>query len=237
MSMLINPYQFGVSGDAAILALSPTAWWDPSDLSTVFSDAAGTTPASVNGLVARVNDKSGNGNHLINSSGANKPTLRQSGGLYYLEFVNTVTWLDCTGISMSQPNDYCLGFSVSTTTFRVIYHGITTVQYMITQSGVPKLYAGTAAVGAGTISTSTATVLTNRYDGASSFIRKNGVSTSVASTPGSGGLLGLRIGADPSGGSPFPGNFYGMICRDAVFSAGELTTVESYMAGKSGVTL
>lgn len=45
------------------------AVYDISDLSTVFSDTSGTTPAVVGGAVARINDKSGNGNHLTQGTG------------------------------------------------------------------------------------------------------------------------------------------------------------------------
>jgi hypothetical protein len=44
------------------------AWYDPSDLSTIFADKAGEIPItsiSSNSRVARINDKSGRGNHMI----------------------------------------------------------------------------------------------------------------------------------------------------------------------------
>jgi hypothetical protein len=64
----------------------PGAFYDPSDLSTVFTDTAGTTPAVVGDPVARINDKSGRGNHATQSVLASRPILRQDGGLHYLEF-------------------------------------------------------------------------------------------------------------------------------------------------------
>jgi hypothetical protein len=51
-------------------------WYDVSDLSTLFEDAAGTTPATVNGVVGLMLDKSGNGNHASQATTASKPTLR-----------------------------------------------------------------------------------------------------------------------------------------------------------------
>ncbi len=61
-------------------------WYDPSDLSSMFQDSAGTTPAVVDSPVGRINDKSGNTFHLTQGTTANKPTLRLASGKYYLEF-------------------------------------------------------------------------------------------------------------------------------------------------------
>ena len=54
------------------------AWYDPSDFSTMFQNAAGTTPVTAVGQpVGLMLDKSGRGNHAFNSSGnsANFPVL------------------------------------------------------------------------------------------------------------------------------------------------------------------
>lgn len=70
-------------------------WIDPQDLSTMFQDTAGTVPVTAAGQkVARINDKSGNGNHLTQSTSANQPFLRHDGTNYYLELVgSTPTYL------------------------------------------------------------------------------------------------------------------------------------------------
>lgn len=63
------------------------AWFDPSDLSTLFQDSTGTLPATADGdPVGRMLDKSGNGRHLFQDISAARPVLRQSGGLTWLEF-------------------------------------------------------------------------------------------------------------------------------------------------------
>lgn len=63
------------------------AWYDVSDLSTVFSDVDGLIPAEVDGDVRRINDKSGNGYHMTS---VNANTLRKSGDKYYVEIANTM---------------------------------------------------------------------------------------------------------------------------------------------------
>ena len=51
------------------------AWYDPSDLSTLFQDDAGLTPVTAAGQsVGRINDKSGRGNHATQSNAAQRPT-------------------------------------------------------------------------------------------------------------------------------------------------------------------
>ena len=64
-------------------------WYDIQDTSTLFADTAGTTPASVDGAVRRINDKSGNGAHLTTFALSQSPILRLSSGVYYLEFDGT----------------------------------------------------------------------------------------------------------------------------------------------------
>lgn len=54
----------------------PGAWYDPSDLSTLFQDAAGTTPVTaVEQPVGRILDKSGRGNHATQSTTTKRPVL------------------------------------------------------------------------------------------------------------------------------------------------------------------
>lgn len=68
-------------------------WWRPSP-SNCFTDTAGTTPAAVGELVARMTDISGNGAFLVRHQLGDRPTLRYDSGL-------GVHYLECTGNSMS----------------------------------------------------------------------------------------------------------------------------------------
>ncbi len=60
-------------------------YWDVQDTTSMFQNSNGTTAAAVNSPVGYVADKSGNGNHLVQATGAARPTLRQAGAYYYLE--------------------------------------------------------------------------------------------------------------------------------------------------------
>jgi len=56
------------------------AWYDPSDISTLFMDAAGTVPVTADGdPVGMMKDKSGNGNHATQTLSASRPTYHANG--------------------------------------------------------------------------------------------------------------------------------------------------------------
>jgi hypothetical protein len=62
------------------------AWYDPSDISTLFQDAAGTIPVTADGQpVGLMLDKSGNGNHASQSVSSKRPTYRDVGGVQWIE--------------------------------------------------------------------------------------------------------------------------------------------------------
>lgn len=94
-----------------ITGTAPTstfAWYDPSDLSTLWSDTARTTPATVDGLVRAIDDKSGNGRHLI-LEGSEPGTLRLDDGVYWIdigdEFSPTCSYA-VTGVVLPTNNAY-----------------------------------------------------------------------------------------------------------------------------------
>lgn len=68
-------------------------WYDPSDLSTMFQDSAGTTPVTaVEQPVGRILDKSGRGNHATQATSASRPVLSARVNLltYSEQFENAV---------------------------------------------------------------------------------------------------------------------------------------------------
>lgn len=69
-------------------AAEPGAWYDMTDLSTLWQDTAGTTPVTTAGQsCARIDDKSGNGHHATQATGTKQPIVRQNAsGVFYLEF-------------------------------------------------------------------------------------------------------------------------------------------------------
>ena len=62
------------------------AWYDPSNLATMFTDTAGTTAATAGDAVARIDDKSGNTANATQATTSARPILQQDAdGQYYLQ--------------------------------------------------------------------------------------------------------------------------------------------------------
>jgi len=75
------------------------AWYDPSDLTTLYQDSAGTTPVAADGdPVGLMLDKSGNGNHASQSTSASRPIYRTDGALHWLESDGVDDFLDSVGL-------------------------------------------------------------------------------------------------------------------------------------------
>ena len=94
-----------MTGLDVVLALSPFAYYDPSDIDTLFQDAAMTVPVTADSdPVGAILDKSGNGNHLTQSTAGARPLYKTSGGLSWLEFDGTDDFLSkAYSSSLSQP--------------------------------------------------------------------------------------------------------------------------------------
>jgi hypothetical protein len=95
----------GLTGGASVfspLSLSPAAWYDPSDLTTLWKDTAGTVPVTADGdIVLRMDDKSGNGRNM--TVAVNGPVYKDQSGLKYLLFDGTNDQLVSAAISVSSP--------------------------------------------------------------------------------------------------------------------------------------
>ena len=77
-------------GDLLFAASEPGAWYDPSDISTLFQDSAGSTPVTaVEQPVGRMLDKSGRGNHATQATTTKRPVLSRR--------VNLITGSEMTG--------------------------------------------------------------------------------------------------------------------------------------------
>ena len=234
--------------DAVIAALFGSgeegAWYDPSDLSTVWQDAAGTTPATAGDPVGRIDDKSGNGNHATQSTSTARPTLQTSGGLYYLDFDGVDDFMKSSSFTaLSQPISTAVAFrSNSITDFIYDGHASNELSLItIDNGGVDSLRIASNASTPLLLVPYTDgvdTVARALYDGASSVLAINGVDNagSVAATSDPTQWT-LGDNGSASGLSNLDGRIYGFIGVNRSLTAGEIGDVESYLAAKSGVTL
>lgn len=84
------------------------AWYDPSDVTTLWSDTARTTQAVVDGPVRAIDDKSGNAHHLI-LEGTEPGVLRRDDGVYWIDIgdeVSPTTSYAVTNVSLVANNAY-----------------------------------------------------------------------------------------------------------------------------------
>ena len=97
-SLMFNPLANIVR---SIIADANGAMLDPSDMTTMYQDAAGTTPVTaVEQPVGLMLDKSGKGNHATQPITAYRPTLKQdANGKYYLSSDNIDDYLNLPALN------------------------------------------------------------------------------------------------------------------------------------------
>jgi len=235
------------------------AWYDISDLTTLFEED-GTTPASVDGVVGKVLDKSGNGNHLVQTTSTKCPILRKTAGdLYYLEFDGVDDGLEtASNIPFGTGSVAVMSvFSAAKKSSAATNQNVLELSDNIgTSNGGFRLFCTSAdqwrAIQKGT----TANVLTSSAVGnpnlavlssvasitaPSHLFRKDGseVASNTASL-GTGTYLDhpLNMGARNNGTSSLlDGEVYGAIVVGKVCDSSEISDVENYLGRKSGVTI
>lgn len=216
-------------------------WYDPSDLTTMFQDSAGTTPVTATGdPVGLILDKSGNNKHASQATAALRPVLRESGGLYYLDFdgtddllnssiIDKTAWTDCIAItgSLSDAGEGSIvdGLDNSGSNNHEPY----------SDNNWYCAFGGSTRLTASTIAYAAANVLTRKHLSGTTSFRKNGVAvgTPTAQTTNFGGNAAISFG----GPAKLNGRIYSILIRAATWTTEEVEAAESYVAGKSGVTL
>lgn len=240
------------------------AWYDPSDLSTMFQDSAGTTPVTADGQpVGKILDKSGRGNHASQATAAKRPLYKTSGGLHWLQFdgvddqliTSTFAWGTnkanaflgilnnnaATGVPFSFGADPIVDVGA----FGSYVHVSSMGDYAIAAKGATHCYAKTAP---DTIPTTDVT--TFLYDLSQTLwsdslkMRMNGSDAPL--TVGAGGNLGgsnflthaLSVGLREAGNAfPLLGNVYSLIALGRLATTQEIDDTEQWVADKTGVVL
>lgn len=231
-------------------------WLDPSDFSTMFQDAAGTTPVTATGQsVLRILDKSGRGNNATQASSGSAPTLQQdANGNYYLNFDGSNDSLQTTSINLTSTNKVSVFAGVykqSDAALSILCEFSATVA----SNGTFRIAAPGAAgqptydwVSRGTILVQIATTVTTYpapianvvtglgdISGDSAIIRVNGVvNNSSSADQGTGNYSNsvLNIGRRNNLSLPLNGRIYSLIVRGAASSATEITNTETWVNGK-----
>jgi hypothetical protein len=223
-------------------------WYDPSDLSTLFSDSAGTTPAVVDGPVGKMLDKSGRGNHATQATTAAKPYLRSSGGLYWLEYDGVDDWMTVAFAAVpSAELAVVAGRATSVAVDSGFYGNLNSSAlagfqiHLATSTAEVRTGSGAAlsSASAGTVTAGVNFVLAGYAGSGSQTARRNGVAgTSVSATRAAGAVgyaLGRRSAAQAS--EYLGGRIYGLVSLHRAATGSEIANIERTLAAKSGVTL
>jgi hypothetical protein len=260
--------KLGALASSVARAWSPTdlaslgAWHDPSDLSTMFQDAAGTTPVTAAGQpVGLILDKSGNGRHASQATSTARPLLEDDGGKMCLKFDGVDDFLSTSAIDLTGTDKVTqfLGVQNAEISDAVVYSdfGLDAPGSFVSLSGIGaygdigifKRGTGsngsqkTAAKPAGTrgvlsfsLDLAGATPdLQNplfNWDGAPA-----GIDTNTDIGAGTFGNRALYIGASAGAEYFFNGNIYSLIIGGALYDAATVLAAETWVAGKTGVTL
>lgn len=252
------------SGSGSVAAFSPAdlfsggttgAWYDPSDLSSMFQDSAGTTPAAVDSPVGKINDKSGNGNHATQATAAARPILRQSGSLYWLEFDAVDDCLATASFAVTNGSGEHSSAAAIRNTLSASNHNIldtdsgsaptrvsqnlrinANVAETIAFNTTPAAFSDSAVAAYGSSADRVLRQIT-----AGSAVELWSDETTNGSTATSGTMNSnasvLRIGFLGGGGGFFNGRIYGLIHVARGLTADENADVLTYLAAKQGRTL
>lgn len=206
------------------------------------SNAATVTVTSSTGgaLVSQINDKSGNGNHLVQGTAANMPTYQYNAtmGKNVLVFDGSNDKLQTSGnITLAQPLQYLLAIKPATTGAGniVSYTSVTgNPSFFNSGSGALTIYAGTSLSTPGSTIDTAAHQVTVTVNGASSGVRLDGVSKSS----GNAGALDYSAVPFGLGGNYATPTYYNGVIMEVVACAAPTTTLrdqcEAYLKAKWG---
>jgi len=233
---------------------SLVAWYDPSDLTTLFQDSAGTTPVTAAGQpVGLILDKSGNGRHASQATSTARPLLEDDGGKMCLKFDGVDDYLSTSAIDLTgtdkvtvfagaykgaAPEQILVEFSTNT--------GLNVGAWFITQpysaASVGSSGLGPSHVSVNAAATGSTSVVTFQAEISADLnsLRINAVNgTNATGDQGTGtyGNWPLFIGARSGPSYPFNGNIYSLILGGTAYDAATVLAAETWVADKTGVTL
>jgi hypothetical protein len=217
------------------------AWYDPSDISTLFQDAAGTTPVAADGdPVGRMLDKSGSGNHAVQTVSGSRPVYKTDGTLHWLEFDGVDTQMSNYDFSRANPDSFFFALEwVSSIGDTKPFDGDSNNDASIFTYSDGKIRAYSSSEGvttpSGSISIGTPYVGTAIFNLTNSEIRINKAST--AGTTGGFSTNGITMGTNALGEEAFAGKLFSAISLGRLATTAEIESAEQYLASLSGITL
>ena len=241
----------------------PGVWYDISDMSTLFQDAAGTIPVTATGQpVGLVLDKSGRGNHATQTTSTARPVLGQDGnGKRCLVFDGVDDWLSTAApVDLSSPSALSVFASVrqtSDSTGIILESGsnawaITSnpgTWFMSSRTGAnpdgrESGAGGTSRLAAAIVTAATPVTLARSMLASipGGYVTARAAGYSDITTSGSMGLGGfaarkLFVGMRNGTGLQFSGNLYGVVVTGKIVEGAELAMLDGYFSRIAGLAI
>lgn len=238
--------------------LNPVVWYDPSDMSTLFQDSAGTIPVTAAGQsVGLMRDKSGNNHHASQATSTKRPLLQTDGTHWWLkgdgidDFMQTGN-IDLTGTD--KVSVFAGVRKITDTQQHFVEYGDANYAVaggFLLRSVVGGLgwaaYSGTDVVATTTTPSPTTNVMALLLDMAGTtgpaqlLPRLDGVPVKVpagAATPAAAGSnQKMSLLARGPGAVATSGHLYPLIIVPRLTTDEETSNTEKWVAEKTGVTL
>lgn len=227
-------------------ALSPQAWYDPSDPGTLFQDASMTQPVTTDGdPVGALRDKSGNGYDLTQSVTSRRPLYRTDGQRHWLEYDGSDDTL--AGAQLPFPGGQTVGagfelHSYSVNFPRVLCNNTEAADGTKRQPQIYFGYNSPTSIQARWSNINTIVYLTENVTDAgplSAITATDGTTANLWSTGDAttnGGVnLSSATGGECSLGYPgFHGKIFGAVFCPGVLSADNRALLDTYLRGLGG---
>jgi hypothetical protein len=243
-------------------SLGPLAWFDASDISTLYQDTAQTIPVTADGdPVGFMADKSGNNLFVTQSTAGSRPTYRTSGGLHWLEFDGSADYLANVAPALRVVGDLTLVVGVLKVTAAAFGPFIscqtnagTINQYEFRASNAGTATVATNFVGANGSTSEAETCVLLTQDAAAVLTAARTVGSTVATTVNETGLADtdsdahtmiptsndsseFRLGSRKGSANFLNGRIYQALVFGRLLTAAEKTALIAYVAEKTGVTI
>ena len=215
-------------------------WLDSSDTSTVYQDAAKTTPAGDTDVVGAWTDKSGQGNDATQAVTAAKP-IYHTGVLNSLPVVRFAgdDYLEktaFTGGAIAQPTTMIvvIKLSLANANFQMAIGGTNAVnRQSVYKQAAPSewaMYAG-AEYASGISTDLSWHIISCVFKGAASFLRVDGVQA-AAGDASNAGQVGIKVGTHQTNNFFWNGDEAEILLYDKELSIAELLALELYESNK-----
>ena len=237
-------------GFSPLLIAGLIGWWDFSDLNTLFTNAARTTPVTADGdQIGGVTDKSGLGNHLSQGTATRFPIYKAAlkNGLSVSQYDGSNDGLATAAFAaaLSQPSTVIMVAQIRAAegANSYMFDGIGTSNrhaVFASAGATPdryQVFAGSSWLPVVTYPKNAYKIFGFEFDGAGSVIWENGTSVAAGGTVGTNTLTGITIGSrfNFAAGEGLLGEIGEFILVNASIPAGDFTSLVSYLNTKWAV--